>query len=104
MNYLFLFLVLFSKAHAAFITYEFSSGGRLGDCLTSYVHAKWLSFQLKIPLLYRPFPYSAELLMDDLEESHEQYAFIGQTTVLSSNAGSIDPASYRIYSCPYFPI
>lgn len=32
-------------------------GGRLGDKLLCYAHAKWLSHRYNLPLLVRPFPY-----------------------------------------------
>lgn len=49
------------------ITYDFS-GGRLGDNLLSYCHAKWLSHQYNIPFLYRPFAYSDHLAMHTQEK------------------------------------
>ena len=46
----------------AFITYDFS-GGRFGDNVLAYLHAKWISYKYKIPLIYRPFAYSDQLNM-----------------------------------------
>lgn len=43
------------------------SGGRLGDNLTSYLHAKWVSMKKNIPLFYRPFEHSTEFAFSDLE-------------------------------------
>lgn len=48
------------------ITYEFS-GGRLGDNLISYLHAKWLSYRTGLPVLYHPFPYSDQFMFSELE-------------------------------------
>ena len=48
------------------VTYDFS-GGRFGDNLVSYCHAKWISYKYNIPLLYKPFDYSDQLMMDVLE-------------------------------------
>ncbi|HEV7737800.1 MAG TPA: hypothetical protein VGO47_10580, partial [Chlamydiales bacterium] len=39
------------------ITYEFS-GGRFGDNLLAYFHAKWVSYKYNIPFFYKEFPYS----------------------------------------------
>lgn len=43
-------------------------GGRLGDELLDYAHAKWLSYKWGIPLLLRPFEYSDQLVLSDVEE------------------------------------
>ena len=48
------------------VTYEFS-GGRFGDNLLAYLHAKWVAHREGIPLLYKPFPYSSELALDERE-------------------------------------
>jgi hypothetical protein len=53
-------------ANSSAITYGFS-GGRFGDNLISYLHAKYLSYQTGIPVLYNPFPYSDQLVFSDLE-------------------------------------
>jgi len=39
------------------VTYGFS-GGRLGDNLLSYLHARWIAHRDDVPLIYRPFPGS----------------------------------------------
>lgn len=49
------------------ITYEFS-GGRLGDNLVAYLHAKWISYQYQVPLLIRPFRYAEEFVFFEQEE------------------------------------
>lgn len=53
---------LFSYNHVG-VTYDFS-GGRFGDNLVAYLHAKWTSFVFQIPLFYKPFKYSSELALD----------------------------------------
>ena len=59
----FLLALLFAMTlHAEeVITYELSDG-RFGDNLLSYLHAKWISHEKKIPLLYKPFTFSNELI------------------------------------------
>ncbi len=42
------------------ISYSFS-GGRFGDNLLAFAHALWFSHSLKMPLVYKPFPYSDQL-------------------------------------------
>ncbi len=58
------------RKHA--VTYTFS-GGRFGDNLISYLHAKWISYHYGIPLLYKPFPYSDELMLHYVEKSHKTF-------------------------------
>lgn len=50
------------------VTYTFS-GGRFGDNLLAYFHAKWISYKYGIPLLYKPFQYSDQLHMH-FDEKH----------------------------------
>ena len=61
----FLHPCLFADATSA-VTYSLS-GGRLGDNLISYLHAKWISYKYNIPLLYKPFPYSDQLALHEKE-------------------------------------
>jgi hypothetical protein len=60
-------ILTYSAEHA--VTYEFS-GGRLGDNLLAYSHAKWVSYVYGIPLLYKPFAYSDQLVLDDVEKPY----------------------------------
>ncbi len=48
------------------VTYTLS-GGRLGDNLVAYAHAKWVSYRYGIPILYRPFHMSNLFVFDDVE-------------------------------------
>lgn len=61
-------IVLFfcSKCEPSAITYELN-GGRLGDNLSTYCKAKWFSYKYQIPLLYKPFEYSNQLTLHQLE-------------------------------------
>jgi hypothetical protein len=51
-----------------YITYELS-GGRLGDNIIAYLHAKWLSHVHGIALLYKPFQYSSDLSLSQTDLS-----------------------------------
>jgi hypothetical protein len=42
------------------ITYTLS-GGRFGDNLIAYLHARWLAFKHQLVFIYAPFPYSEQL-------------------------------------------
>lgn len=90
---------LFSES---FVTYEFS-GGRFGDCLLSYLHAKWLSYTHQIPLLYRPFPYSSELALHAKERRYQPF-YLLKYPMLKLGASRPSPTGEEcIYECPYFP-
>lgn len=70
-------------AKASYVSYELS-GGRLGDNLLAYLHAKWLSYRYKVPLFYKPFPFASEL-------------------VLSETGCKKQLDKGRVFYCPYFP-
>lgn len=93
-----------SFASLSAVTYTFS-GGRFGDCLLSYCHAKWIAYKYNIPLLYKPFDYSDQLVLHALEtpyskELEEQFERI---ITYSEAAGKIDPESGYLYVIPFFP-
>jgi hypothetical protein len=60
---------LAGQAKKSAITWQ-ANGGRLGDNFKSYCNAKWISLKYNIPLLYKPFPYSQDLLMADYETQY----------------------------------
>ncbi|MDE3045937.1 MAG: hypothetical protein KGJ02_04765 [Verrucomicrobiota bacterium] len=82
------------------VTYQFS-GGRLGDNLLSYLHAKWFSYKKNIPLIYKPFPYSNELMLD----VYETFADVSRPVIRNFKAqGPLHSSRLPIlYTCPYFP-
>ena len=45
----------------------FGWGGRLGDNILDYTHAKWISYKWGIPLLFQPFQYSDHFAFHDHE-------------------------------------
>jgi len=98
-------LLLFSSGFAAdqFITYEFS-GGRFGDQLLSYLHAKWLAHRHQMTLLYKPFQYSTELTLSDKEIQYT-HSYLRSRFRVQLGQGQLDPHSPHstLYICPYFP-
>lgn len=88
-----------------YLTYEYF-GGRFGDNLMAYLHAKWLSFQSKIPLLYKPFPYSSELVLDDVEFKYDpkcQKDF-EEVRFRKNDHLDLDSSNFsKIYTVHYFP-
>ncbi len=86
------------------VTYE-PSPGRFGDNLLSYIHAKWVSYKNNVPLLYKPFVCSDQLLMHEKEMHYAMHASqFRKTKVLDSDvlddANGNDPTLYIV---PYFP-
>ena len=87
------------------VTYDLGYG-RFGDKMLSYLHAKWVSYHNNIPLLFKPFPYSKELVMHYKEKRYSN-------KVLSRYSNIIYPSyqmtiDYRnsesaLYVIPYFP-
>lgn len=94
--FVFLFQALFGdRAHVGFG----KSGGRFGDNLLSYLHAKWLSLQNQIPVLYEPFPYSSELVLDEKEDRGSP-----NLRPFPYRMGMrLDPNLPFVYICPFFP-
>ncbi len=88
------------------ITYEFS-GGRFGDNLLSYLHAKWISYRYQIPLLYKPFPYSSQLKLHDVELQYcpENYPAYRKEVYMRDGfcMNFFQDKSLCLYICPYFP-
>ena len=86
------------------VTYTFS-GGRFGDNLLSYCHAKWISYKYNIPLLYKPFGYSDQLMIHLLEipYSDELEAQFNRIVTYSLADSHIDAESGTLYVIPFFP-
>lgn len=88
-----------------FVTYEFS-GGRFGDNLLTYMHAKWISYRYQIPLLYKPFSYSSQLVLHEVEFHYDQMTRCKAIEVLVESEADIAAVSKdvsKFYLCPYFP-
>lgn len=86
------------------VTYSFS-GGRFGDNLLAYCHAKWIAYKYKIPLLYKPFEYSDQLMMHELEMPYStelEWQF-EQVIICSCPDFTIDTESGCLYVIPFFP-
>lgn len=105
--FLFFYFPLYSlSSQKSFITYEFS-GGRFGDNLLSYLHAKWISYRYQIPMLYKPFPYSSQLALHDLEIHYcpENYPAYKKEVYMRDgfSMNFFQDKSFCLYICPYFP-
>lgn len=78
--------------------------GRLGDQITSYIHAKWVAYKYGLKLFYDPFEYSDQLALHDLEARYDKSltkklklvtAFFDQPTTFDEDG--------ILYTIPYFP-
>lgn len=95
------FFLFFSDLFGqAYITYDLG-GGRFGDHLLSYMHAKWLSFEYQIPLLYKPFIYSNQLILDEKETLYTPQG--GNIWRINHGYETQLPLVPGLYECPYFP-
>lgn len=100
------FLNLEARSHPKkYVTYAFS-GGRFGDSLIAYMHAKWISYKYGLPLLFRPFQYSGELYMHGMhehleEENHQKYGVF--FTVNTESIFFFPPKSDTVFEIPFFP-
>lgn len=89
-------------AREQYVTYDFS-GGRLGDCLLTYLHAKWFSYTNQIPLYYQPFEYSWAFKLHELEENSQAVRHISRVPLSKWSLFSKLPWVSCVYKCPYFP-
>jgi hypothetical protein len=86
------------------VTYNFS-GGRFGDNLVAYVHAKWISHLYKIPFLYKPFPFSNQLKMHYCENLYDEKSMHQKYKKISFNSKIKLKSDHNslLYVIPYFP-
>ena len=84
------------------VTYSFS-GGRLGDNLMAYFHAKWIAHKYHLLFLYKPFPHSDafHLSLRDTPFTSEA-AFENLITIRNESQITSSPSS-TLFIVPYFP-
>ncbi len=81
-------------------------GGRLGDQLIGYLHAKWISYHYGIPLLLNPFPYADQLKLYYAERKLTDADFHKYDHVLQPKGGmniDFEDNISALYVIPYFP-
>lgn len=83
------------------ITYDFS-GGRLGDNLLSYFHAKWLAHEYGLPFLYRPFPHSESLLLSTKDKPYSSPSPFQNTLRLFDKQQILEIKPSTVVIVPYF--
>jgi hypothetical protein len=91
------------SVHTSGITYTFS-GGRFGDNLLAYCHAKWIAYKHNIPLVYKPFDYSDRLMLHLIELRYDniKHKFKGVLT-LKDKSTPVARNEGILYTLPYFP-
>lgn len=83
--------------------------GRLGDQLISYMHAKWVAYKYNLPFYYKPFAYSDQLVLDDLEQHYNHKILTDNRQVKIMKHGQLleqfmtTGRNGIIYEIPYFP-
>lgn len=86
------------------VTYDFS-GGRFGDNLIAYMHAKWFAYKHAMPLLYRPFPYADKLVLSTTETSYKGFMtkVYQEVKVLDDHCCERERKGKIVFRVPYFP-
>lgn len=82
------------------ITYGFS-GGRLGDNISAYIHARWIAYSKELDFYYRPFKHSDQLVMHDMHKAYEGH---GLEEIHSKDAIFVDPqAKNTMFFLKWYP-
>lgn len=99
-------IALCGQLHAAqsIITFD-RCGSRFGDCLITYLHAKWLSYKTGIPLQcnYIGFPYVEKLVLFDKELDYSHTAHPIDSIRLTLSNLELKSELPVCYFVPYFP-
>ena len=84
------------------IGYEFS-GGRFGDNLISFFHAKWIAYKYQLPFLYSPFQFSDQLALHEKDPSLTSFHF--DRTIVTSDEEQIsqEPQNSTAIIIPHIP-
>lgn len=102
-----LFFLVFNSNHLeaieSAVTYELINT-RFGDNILCYLHAQWIAYTFNIPVLYKPFKYSDQLMLHSLGKKYvpgieKQYK---QHIVFTKNNIPTEPCSHTLYTVPYF--
>lgn len=100
-----LFLMHSTVLLGSAVTYTFS-GGRLGDNLIAYLHAKWISYKYNMQLLYKNFNYSDQLALHDKEIRYSSdfvKKFKKSLELTKNGTLTFDNKLNALYTIPYFP-
>lgn len=100
-------IILFFTTSALFsgpmVTYE-GIGGRFGDNLLAYLHAKWVAYRYRIPLIYTPFPYFDALKLEEIELKECQIREKIEKCVRLQDLSQLQYITANtLFIVPYFP-
>lgn len=86
------------------ITHEVP-GSRFGDCLLSYIHAKWYAYTYNLPLLYQPFHYSHELCLSQRNAPYKENrrSYRRRVFLEDLHLERYEGVKSIIFTIPYFP-
>jgi hypothetical protein len=85
------------------ISYSFS-GGRFGDNLIAYFHAKWIAYKNSLPFLYVPFLYSENLNLDILDQpASDSFRFENSVALKKDSGFNFTEVQSSLFIIPYFP-
>lgn len=104
-SYWVLLLLLISTLDAkSGITFS-ASGGRLGDNLVAYLHAKYIAYTYNLEFLLVPHAYfnELELYTNERNFSEASHHYSVHKSVSPHQPVIIDPNSNILYVIPYFP-
>lgn len=85
----------------SYITYQFS-GGRLGDQLTCYLHAKWLSYVYDMPVLYIPFRNSDKFAFHNLEIQFKRFP-LKKVLIHTGHELTGQQKAGKLFVLPFYP-
>ncbi len=88
------------QGHA--ITYSFS-GGRLGDNLLSYLHAKWFARKYNLPFFYAPFAHSECFCLSGFDEPLRSTAQFQNVVNIATESDLFGHNSPTLFVVPYYP-
>lgn len=78
------------------------SGGRLGDNLLAYLHAKWISYKYDLPLVRTPFYLSSQFCLEGRDQLlNKSITFKNVVQVSHEKQITADPSS-TLFIIPYF--
>jgi hypothetical protein len=89
----------YSESNA--VTYSFS-GGRLGDNLLAYFHAKWIAYKYDLPFVYIPFEFSDRFVLHEGDIPRYAFSYKHRTRMKKEEEAMI-PHNSTLITVPYFP-
>lgn len=79
------------------------SGGRFGDNLIAYFHAKWIAYKYDLPFLYAPFPFSDQFDLDKIEQPLNISHFANRLSISDEKQIVNHATDSTLFIVPYFP-